>query len=120
MSNNPPQIDRALFRTQFQLDFANELNVDIFAGGGGASTGFEMASDRPVDIAINHDEDAISMHTANHPAARHYISDVYEVDPVEATGGQPVGHLHFSPDCTHHSQALGGNQGSAPSAHWPG
>lgn len=68
------------FKTQFNLDFAGEIRVDLFAGGGGASTGTEMGLNMPVDIAINHDENAISMHTANHPHAEHYISDVYEVD----------------------------------------
>lgn len=96
------------FKTQYGLDFEDEINVDIFAGGGGASTGFEMGSDRPVNIAINHDPDAISLHTVNHPGAEHFISDVYEVDPVAACGGRKVGHLHASPDCTHHSQAAGG------------
>ncbi|WNL63671.1 C-5 cytosine-specific DNA methylase family protein [Aeromonas phage ST4] len=96
------------FKTQFNLDFAGEIRVDLFAGGGGASTGTEMGTNLPVDIAINHDENAISMHTANHPHAEHYISDVYEVDPISACRGRPVGHLHASPDCTHHSQAAGG------------
>lgn len=96
------------WRTQFSLDYAGEINVDLFAGGGGASTGVEMGLDRPVHVAINHDADAISMHEANHPGATHYQADVYEVDPLEATGGRPVGHFHASPDCTHHSQARGG------------
>lgn len=96
------------WRTQFALDYAGEINVDLFAGGGGASTGLEMGLDRPVHVAINHDADAISMHEANHPGATHYQADVYEVDPLEATGGRPVGHFHASPDCTHHSQARGG------------
>lgn len=96
------------FKTQFALDFQDEMRVDLFAGGGGASTGIEMGTDRAVDIAINHDPDAISMHTANHPHTKHYISDVYEVDPHEACGDRLVGLLHASPDCTHHSQASGG------------
>jgi len=96
------------FKTQYGLSFDGKINVDLFAGGGGASTGIEMGTNRPVHIAINHDPDAISMHTANHPAATHFTSDVYDVDPVEACGGRPVGHLHASPDCTHHSQASGG------------
>lgn len=96
------------WRTQFAMDFAGEINVDLFAGGGGASTGLEMGLDRLVHVAINHDADAISMHEANHPGATHYQADVYEVDPLEATDGRPVGHFHASPDCTHHSQARGG------------
>ena len=85
-----------------------ELVVDNFAGGGGASTGMEMAIGRSVDIAINHDPDAIAMHKMNHPTTRHYCENVWEVDPVEACGGQPVGLAWFSPDCTHFSRAKGG------------
>lgn len=85
-----------------------ELIVDNFAGGGGASTGIEMAVGRSVDIAINHDPDAIKMHKANHPTTKHYCEDVWQVDPVEACGGQPVGLAWFSPDCTHFSRAKGG------------
>lgn len=96
------------FNTQFQMDYQAEINVDLFAGGGGASTGFEMGTNRPVDIAINHDSDAISMHTINHPHAKHYQSDIWEVDPAAVCEGTAVGHLHASPDCTHHSQARGG------------
>lgn len=83
--------------------------VDIFAGGGGASTGLERALGR-VDVAINHDPRAIAMHEANHPYCRHYHCDVWEVDPVEATGGRPVSVLWASPDCTFFSKA----RGSAP------
>ena len=93
---------------QYLLPLADELVVDLFAGGGGASTGIEAAIGRHVDIAVNHDADAVGMHEANHPQTKHYCSDVFEVDPLEATGGRPVGLLHASPDCTHHSQALGG------------
>ena len=85
-----------------------ELIVDNFAGGGGASTGIEMATGRSVDIAINHDPDAIAMHRANHPHTRHYCEDVWQVDPVEACAGNPVGLAWFSPDCTHFSRAKGG------------
>lgn len=85
-----------------------ELIVDNFAGGGGASTGIEMAIGRSVDIAINHDPDAIAMHKANHPNTRHYCEDVWQVDPVEACGGQPVALAWFSPDCKHFSRAKGG------------
>lgn len=85
-----------------------ELIVDNFAGGGGASTGIELATGRSVDIAINHDEVAIKMHKTNHPTTKHYIEDVWEVDPLEATQGQPVGLAWFSPDCKHFSKAKGG------------
>lgn len=85
-----------------------EIIVDNFAGGGGASTGIEMAVGRSVDIAINHDPDAIAMHRANHPNTRHYCEDVWQVDPVEACAGRPVGLAWFSPDCTHFSRAKGG------------
>lgn len=84
------------------------LIVDNFAGGGGASTGIEMAIGRSVDIAINHDPDAIAMHTANHPNTLHYCESVFDVDPVQATAGRPVDLAWFSPDCTHHSKARGG------------
>lgn len=97
-----------MIRDQFLLGIDNEIIVDLFAGGGGMSTGIEQALGRHVDIAINHDEEAISMHMANHPQTQHYCCDVFEVDPYEATQGRPVGHLHGSPDCTHHSQAAGG------------
>lgn len=93
---------------QFVLALSAKLVVDLFAGGGGASTGIEQAIGRHVDIAINHDADAIGMHEINHPQTRHYQADIWEVCPRKATGGQPVGLLHASPDCTHHSQALGG------------
>ena len=85
-----------------------ELFVDNFAGGGGASTGIEMAIGRSVDIAINHDPDAIAMHKANHPKTRHYCEDVWQVDPEEACQGKPVALAWFSPDCKHFSRAKGG------------
>lgn len=85
-----------------------ELFVDNFAGGGGASTGIEMAIGRSVDIAINHDPDAIAMHKANHPTTRHYCEDVWQVDPIKACGGKPVALAWFSPDCKHFSRAKGG------------
>lgn len=86
----------------------NEIIVDNFAGGGGASTGIEIAIGRSVDIAINHDPAAIAMHRANHPATEHYTEDVWKVDPVEACAGRPVALAWFSPDCKHHSKAKGG------------
>ncbi len=86
----------------------NEIVVDNFAGGGGASTGIEIAIGRSVDIAINHDPAAIAMHRANHPATEHYTEDVWKVDPVEVCAGRPVALAWFSPDCKHHSKAKGG------------
>ncbi|HAD53638.1 MAG TPA: DNA methyltransferase [Lachnospiraceae bacterium] len=85
-----------------------ELIVDNFAGGGGASTGIEMATGYSVDIAINHDPEAIRMHKTNHPNTKHYCEDVWQVDPVEACNGHPVGLAWFSPDCKHFSKAKGG------------
>lgn len=85
-----------------------ELIVDNFAGGGGASTGIEMATGYSVDIAINHDPEAIKMHKANHPNTKHYCEDVWQVDPVKACNGHPVGLAWFSPDCKHFSKAKGG------------
>lgn len=91
-----------------QLNFFNELIVDNFAGGGGASTGIELATGRPVDIAINHDPDAILMHMTNHPFTRHYCESVWDVNPRELCGGHPVGLMWLSPDCKHFSRAKGG------------
>ncbi|HEJ7241527.1 TPA: DNA cytosine methyltransferase [Serratia marcescens] len=87
-----------------------ELMIDNFAGGGGASTGIELATGRSVDIAINHDVNAIAMHTTNHPETLHYCESVFDIDPVVATAGRPVGLAWFSPDCRHFSKA----KGSAP------
>lgn len=86
---------------------AHELIVDSFAGGGGASLGIEMALGRSPDIAINHDAEAIAMHQANHPTARHYQASVWDVDPIEACAGRSVGLMWLSPDCTFHSKARG-------------
>lgn len=85
-----------------------EIFVDNFAGGGGASTGIEMAIGRSVNVAINHDPDAIAMHKANHPSTKHYCEDVWEVDPIEACEGNTVALAWFSPDCKHFSRAKGG------------
>lgn len=93
---------------QLLLDFHKKIIVDLFAGGGGMSTAFEMAFGRSPDIAINHNDDALSMHRVNHPQTRHFVADVYEVCPHTVTQGRPVGWLHASPDCTHHSQAAHG------------
>ncbi len=97
---------------KFRLSAANvlpdEIIVDIFAGGGGASHGIEIALGRSPDIAINHDPDAIEMHTANHPATRHFQEDVWKVRIKDLVGGRPVGLLWASPDCRHFSRAKGG------------
>lgn len=85
-----------------------ELLVDNFAGGGGASTGIELATGYSVDIAINHDPEAIKMHKANHPHTKHYCENVWAVDPVKACKGHPVALAWFSPDCKHFSKAKGG------------
>lgn len=85
-----------------------ELIVDNFAGGGGASTGIELATGYSVDIAINHDPEAIKMHKANHPNTKHYCENVWAVDPVKACKGHPVALAWFSPDCKHFSKAKGG------------
>lgn len=93
---------------QHEFAFGHELIVDLFAGGGGASEGIKQAFGRDPDIAVNHDADAVGMHAANHPGCQHLISDVFEVDPVAATGGRQVGLLWASPDCKHFSKAKGG------------
>lgn len=91
-----------------QMNLLEELIVDNFAGGGGASTGIELATGRPVDIAINHDPDAIAMHKANHPYTTHYCESVWDVDPKKVCRGRKVGLAWFSPDCKHFSKAKGG------------
>ncbi len=99
------------FKTQYGLGFSSqddEIIVDFFCGGGGAGTGLEMGLGRPVAVAKNHSAAAISMHTANHPTARHFTTDVFDGDPDAECAGRPVGWFHMSPDCTHHSQAAGG------------
>ena len=90
-----------------QINFFEEMIIDNFAGGGGASTGIELATGRAVDVAINHDPDAILMHQTNHPQTRHYCESVWDVDPWEVTRGRPVGLAWFSPDCKHFSKAKG-------------
>lgn len=85
----------------------NEIVVDNFAGGGGASTGLELGLNRRVDIAINHDAAAIDMHKKNHPETKHYCESVWDVNPIEACAGRPVGLAWFSPDCRHFSKAKG-------------
>jgi hypothetical protein len=93
---------------QQSLHLPESLIVDNFAGGGGASTGIELALGRPVDIAINHDPQALGMHHINHPWTDHYCESVWDVNPCEVCNGRPVLLAHFSPDCKHHSKAKGG------------
>jgi len=97
-------------RDNFTLPLAllDELIIDNFAGGGGASEGIEEAFGRPVDIAINHNAEALAMHAANHPHTAHYCESVWDVDPIEVTRNQPVGLVWLSPDCKHFSKAKGG------------
>lgn len=90
-----------------QIDIFDEIIVDNFAGGGGASTGIELAAGRPVAIAINHDPDAILLHKTNHPYTEHLQASVWDVDPVDVCRGRPVGLAWFSPDCKHFSKAKG-------------
>jgi DNA (cytosine-5)-methyltransferase 1 len=96
----------------FYRDYSIGIIVDNFAGGGGASTGIEAATGRDIDVAINHDEKAIAMHTANHPRTRHHCQSIWSIDPLDAVTingtAQPVRLAWFSPDCTHHSNARGG------------
>lgn len=84
------------------------LVIDNFAGGGGASTGIELGLGRPVDIAVNHDPEAVAMHDINHPHTRHFCESVWDVDPRAITAGRPVDLCWFSPDCKHFSKAKGG------------
>jgi DNA (cytosine-5)-methyltransferase 1 len=90
------------------LDLGSELIIDNFAGGGGTSEGLEQAFGRPVDIAINHDPQALAMHAANHPHTKHLCESVWDVDPIKVTNNQPVGLVWLSPDCKHFSKAKGG------------
>ncbi len=91
-----------------QLAFPGELIIDNFAGGGGTSTGLERAFGRPVDIAINHDPEALAMHALNHPHTQHLCESVWDVNPIEVTRNQPVALVWLSPDCKHFSKAKGG------------
>lgn len=92
----------------YTLNLGHELVIDNFAGGGGASTGIEAAIGRAIDAAINHDPEALAMHEANHPDTKHYCESVWDIDPIEITGNQPVGLVWLSPDCKHFSKAKGG------------
>lgn len=97
------------FRRGWQpgADLFDEIDVDNFAGGGGVGMGFEEATGKAFDVAINHDEAAIAMHAANHPGTRHVCESVWAVDPVELCAGRPVRLAWFSPDCKHFSRAKG-------------
>lgn len=97
-----------MITNQYKLDLNNEILIDNFAGGGGASTGIELALGRHVDIAINHDPKAVAMHTANHPQTKHYCESVWDVNPSEVSEGRPIGLVWLSPDCKHFSKAKGG------------
>lgn len=90
-----------------QLSTFDEIIVDNFAGGGGASTGIEMATGHSVEIAINHDPAAIAMHKVNHPNSEHYCENVWDINPIKAVRGRPVALCWFSPDCKHFSKAKG-------------
>lgn len=96
-----------MIRPQFSLDLESEIIVDNFAGGGGASTGIELALGRHVDIAINHDPEAVALHQANHPQTAHHCESVWDIDPRKAANGRRVGLAWFSPDCKHFSKAKG-------------
>ncbi|WP_144938465.1 DNA cytosine methyltransferase [Pseudomonas alabamensis] len=103
--------DPSDFKIQYGLGLNpqdDEIVVDLFCGGGGAGTGLEMGLGRAVNVAKNHSPAAISMHTVNHPHARHFTTDVFDGDPDTECQGRVVGWFHMSPDCTHHSQAAGG------------
>jgi DNA (cytosine-5)-methyltransferase 1 len=92
---------------QPSLDFSGELIIDLFAGGGGASTGIEWALGRSPDIAVNHNRHAVLMHQVNHPHTKHFCESVFDVVPQVVCDGRPVGYLWMSPDCTHFSKAKG-------------
>lgn len=95
------------FKFEFD-DYDKELIVDSFAGGGGASTGIELALGVSPDIAINHDPEAIALHKANHPKTLHFINDVFEINPDTVAIGRKIGLMWLSPDCKHFSKAKGG------------
>lgn len=97
-----------VYTASFQKMINGELIIDNFAGGGGASTGIEIATGISVDIAINHDPEAIRMHKANHPNTKHYCESVWDVDPIKVCKGYTIGLAWFSPDCKHFSKAKGG------------
>ncbi len=99
------------FKTQYGLGFnpqGYEIIVDFFCSGGCAGTGLEMGLGRTLSVAKNHSPAAISMHTLNQSGAKHFTTDVFDGDPDTECDGKAVGWFHMSPDCTHHSQAAGG------------
>ncbi len=102
----PELVDRTTARRTAAAEL--EMVIDNFAGAGGASLGIEAALGSAVDLAVNHDSGAIEVHSVNHPATRHLIEDVWDVDPAAAVAGRPVGLVWFSPDCKHFSRAKGG------------
>lgn len=106
-SSKPVARKRTSRPPEIRAFFGEEIIADNFAGGGGASHGIELALGRSPDLAVNHCAEAIAMHTANHPKTRHYIEDVWRVDPRKACAGRPVGLAWFSPDCSHFSSAKG-------------
>jgi DNA (cytosine-5)-methyltransferase 1 len=108
----PGLLNRRTARPRGRVD--QELLVDNFAGAGGASLGIEAALGRAVDVAINHDAVALEIHQINHPETDHLVTDVWDVDPVAACAGRPVGLAWFSPDCTHFSLARGGKPRKKP------
>lgn len=93
---------------QLSLGLHEKIFVDNFAGGGGASTGIELALRRPVDVALNHNRVALAMHRMNHPQTRHHCEDIRHADPLKICGQRHVGGIWFSPDCKHFSKAKGG------------
>ncbi|UXS04453.1 C-5 cytosine-specific DNA methylase [Agrobacterium tumefaciens] len=99
----PPQ-----FSIKNRWNHGLPLIVDSFAGGGGASTGIEMALGRSPDLAINHNPQALALHAANHPDTLHISENIYKVDPLDYVAGQHIGLAWFSPDCKHFSKAKGG------------
>lgn len=106
-----PKLHSPGARQQFRLDLADEIFVDEFAGGGGASTGYWLATGRHVDAAVNHNPEACAMHRMNHPQTHHEEQSVWDVDPMDIVrrfNGRRVGGAWFSPDCKHFSKAKGG------------
>src|SRR3546814_12118147 len=96
--------------SDWSSDVCSSDLVDSFAGGGGASTGIERALGRYVDVAVNHDGEALAMHEINHPRTAHIREDVWKINPRGALGGRQIGLLWASPDCNHFSKAKGGKR----------